>query len=386
MLKRYDIALVGGICGYDSFLAESLSRHGLDVRTLLPSSPSTRIPPNDCGAFGDFVRPALSHRAITFDSPQSFLTMVSKARLVLNLNLGILSALRHLYFFKFLPGFPPVINMATGSDITEYVRQPTFRGWLYRHHLKTSQLNWCPPYPEAVRSISEQAIPRVAFIPYPYYIGPPLHPSTENKETIFFHPSHLDWKVNDPGAHRNSSKGNDRFLRAFIKAIQNGLSAKCIILDRGCDAREAREIINVAGAQPYFIWKPPLSREELFQEYSRSTVIVDQFDVGGLGMISTEAMSSGRLVITYVHEQSARLIYGGDLPPVLNAHTEEEIYNALWQATDRDFAENIGRESRAWMLRNHAWDTCLSQFFFHYAQLTGEPSPFVPRPIREVGV
>jgi len=376
MLKKYDIVVSGGVCGYEAFIAESLTRHGLYVRLLLPSTEQIDSY-QSTNPFGDFVRPSLLHDALRYDSPASFFAKAMRGRLLLNINIGAVSALRYLYPLKFCPGFPPVINLATGSDITEYARQASLRGRLYQHHLKTSRINWFSPYPEVLKSVFDLSIPRVVIMAQPLYITAELPDTDANDgvEPIFFHPSHLDWKVCDAGIHRNSTKGNDRFLRAFIRAKKNGLPGKCLILERGPDLGEAHKIINDANANDFFIWKAAMTHSELLNNFSRCTVVVDQFDVGGLGLIATEAMSCERPVITYVHEETSRILYGGDMPPVLNCSSEDEIYAVLWRTIDKHLLKSIGRESRAWLLRNHAWETCLSQFLFHYAHLTGESFP-----------
>ena len=124
--------------------------------------------------------------------------------------------------------------------------------------------------------------------------------------------------------------------------------------------------------EDHFIWKEHLSREELFREYDEADVVVDQFDVGGLGMISVEAMSVGRPVLMYVHEDSARLLYGGDLPPVINCWSEEEIYSRIMQCADREFLDRKGKAARKWAFRNHHLSNCLKKFFFYYSLATGD--------------
>jgi len=75
-----------------------------------------------------------------------------------------------------------------------------------------------------------------------------------------FHASHFDFKVSDPGVARNSAKGNDRFLRALLRAFDAGLDAQCVLLDRGPDRQVARDMIGQSRHADRFTWLPHLSR------------------------------------------------------------------------------------------------------------------------------
>ena len=57
-------------------------------------------------------------------------------------------------------------------------------------------------------------------------------------------PSNIDFGVNDSGLKRNSTKGNDKFIKAFIKAYKKNKNIKCLILNRGPDKDVAKEYIN----------------------------------------------------------------------------------------------------------------------------------------------
>jgi len=207
---------------------------------------------------------------------------------------------------------------------------------------------------------------------YPYYLAPePATAIRSDGRLRFFHASHLDWKVNDPGINRWSAKGNDRFFRAFARATRDGLDAECVVLDRGPDRDEARLLARGLGLEDRITWLPQLSRDELFMEFARADVIVDQFDVGSYGGITIEAMSLGRPVMVYINSATARLVYP-DPMPVLNCHSEEEIHAQLVRCRDRDYLVKLGADARAWVYKYHSWESCLDQFIFYYTLLTGD--------------
>jgi glycosyltransferase involved in cell wall biosynthesis len=81
-------------------------------------------------------------------------------------------------------------------------------------------------------------------------------------------------------------------------------------------------------------------------------------------------MSTGKPVMIYIERNCARLIYPDD-PPILNCHSEEEIYEQIMKCADRQFLERLGKEAREWVYKYHNWETCLDQFIFYYTLLTG---------------
>ena len=281
-------------------------------------------------------------------------------------------ALRWRWIFRRILRFPPVVNITTGADVTELLSEASLAGLFYRYFVRSCDYNLTFVSPNSLKNIFKYQIKNVLFLRHPFYL-PPSVKSVGSKKTgrlRFFHPSHIDFKVNDPGSHRNSSKGNDRFLRAFIRALDDGLDAECVILDRGPDRHEARAIIKSSKFSDRFIWKPHLSREEMLKEYETADVVVDQFDVGVLGGVAIEAMAMAKPVLTYLHEQCLNVVYA-EHPPVLTAHTEEDIYQQLMRYSDRNELRQIGIEAKRWVYQNHFWETCCDQFLLYYTLLTG---------------
>jgi glycosyltransferase involved in cell wall biosynthesis len=361
--------IIGDLVQNDLLFAEHLSRKGLKCCVLRKNK---RIS-DTVTIFSQYHTHFKDEEVITIHSAWEFLRYAKKCRLIVSFTGVLIYLLGFFWLFRPFLKLPPVINITTGSDITELANEKSVHGLIYRQYLHSVKLNWCVPYPYSIRNIFRYNIPRVVFMRYPYYLldQDNKNRTNENNQTIFFfHVSHLDWKVNDPGENRNSSKGNDRFIRSFAKAVKSGLSAKCIILDRGPDREIAKKLIRDLGVENHFIWKPHLSRDELVNEYYKADVIVDQFDVGGFGGIAIEAMSTGKPVMIYIERNCARLIYPDD-PPILNCHSEEEIYEQIMKCADRQFLERLGKEAREWVYKYHNWETCLDQFIFYYTLLTG---------------
>lgn len=363
---KSDISIIGDLCDLDHSFCSSLQRIGLDAQALRRK---------DSFKSEEEIHPDNTRRSMrevcAYSSPLELLKICFKTKLIISFTGTLAFELGKLLPFKFLPGFPPVINIFTGSDITELAGQSSWNAMIYRFHLRTSAINWCPPYPYALKNVIQHNIPNILFMGYPYTLA---KPSTyePNSPLIFFHPSRMDWKVNDPGVHRNSSKGNNRFITAFIRALEDGLNAKCIILENGVDIEEAKAVIGNSKVANNFIWKNKMTQCELLDAYKHADVVVDQFDIGGLGGISIEAMSVGRPVLTYINECSNRIQYGFDIPPVLNCWSEEDIYRQIMRCEDVEHLKHTAMESLLWVEKYHNNKLCLEQFLFYYSMLTGD--------------
>jgi hypothetical protein len=363
---RTDISIIGDLCDNDLNFCTAMLERGLNANILCNAqrvAGRSRLKPQDLSHNGNTI--------LTYSSSYELLKMCFNTKLIVSFTGALAFELGRLLPFKFLPGFPPVINFFTGSDITELAEQSSRHAKIFRFHIKTSALNWCPPYPHAIKNVIKQQIPNIVFMRYPYLLAEPAVYEPKSPLT-FFHPSRMDWKVNDPGNHRNSSKGNNRFIAAFIRALENGLDAKCIIIEHGMDIEEARQMISKSKVADKFIWKSKLTQLEAVNAYKDADIVVDQFDIGGLGGIAIEAMSAGRPVLSYINECSNKIQYGADMPPVLNCWSEEEIYRQIMRCQDVDHLKKAASDSLRWIGNHHNPKFCLDEFLFYYSMLTGD--------------
>lgn len=374
----YDVLIIGELVGIDLIFAEHLSRKGFRCCVLRRSTIKTKARTERINSLSSYHTHFRKEDISYYKNGLEFLRYAKKSRLIVSFTGAVIGALRLLWPLRHLLGLPPVVNLTTGSDIMELSVEKSLLGLMYRQYLRFVDLNWCASSPYALKNIFALKVPNVVFMRYPYYLLPDNHnviidkntDGTEHKPLRFFHPSHLDWKVSDPSAHRKSSKGNDRFIKAFARAVKEGLNVYCVILDRGSDRNVAKELIRNHDMEDRFIWKPHLTRDELAGEIHKADVVVDQFDIGCLGGIAIEAMSMGKPVMIYLQESCLNLLYA-EPPTVLNCHTEDEIYEQIMKCRDRTYLQNVGKKAKEWVYKYHHWDTCLDQFLFYYTLLTG---------------
>jgi len=287
---------------------------------------------------------------------------------------GRLSAGPFLSFY-FEHGFKPYVATATGSDLREIALMRNRQGRRMRRHLQKAKLVFTGFDELSMVLFKQLKLSQVRFPPSFVAVDTdkwaprPVAGKKSEDELLIFHPTHLDWSYK--GSDRTSTKGNDRFFRAFARFVKGGNSASLIILDRGVDRLKTRELLKELQIEDRCQFLPEMDSEGLIEYYNRADIVVDQFDIGVPGNICREAMSCGKPVMIYINTECSDLVYP-DRPPVLNCRTEEEIYQQLLRASDKEYREQLGRQAREWILKYHHWEKVINQLIFYYETVMGK--------------
>ncbi len=191
----------------------------------------------------------------------------------------------------------------------------------------------------------EQGYSKIAYTPFaidtdkytPSQSPPPDTPT-------FFHPSRQDWP----------EKGNDRLLRGFAKYVQRNRRAKLVAVEwyqSPEDLGKSKQLVSELGIQENVTWVPVMPKGKLIEFYQKSTAVFDQFLFGAFGTTTPEAMSCGRPVVGYVENKYWQK-YHAEPPPVLNASSAVEIFDAMVKLEDQQLQVDQGRRGREWIMRN----------------------------------
>ena len=350
--SRVRLAIVGDLVDADLVLAELCLRQGAQVgvfRTSQKEAPDLDLPfytalqEDHIHRFSSSIQLVLAARA--YDFVYSVTSNFFFRMRVWSLIYPLLVRL----------GWPRYMVVCSGSNITERAVEKSIAGFLERISLRQSSCIALNNYPHAIENAVRLRLSNCVFLPFPYAVEAPVisRPVVENDDDDVlrvFHPGHLDWQQSDPGRLRNSTKGNDRFLRAFIRACKKGLNARCLIVDHGLDRVAARDLVREMDGERFFVWKPHLTRAQYYDELAHCDLVVDQFDVGAFGGIAVEAMASSKPVMGFVDRDCHSLMFNGDIPVVL-AHTEEEIEEALWRCRQSDYRRSHAEMGAAWVRR-----------------------------------
>ena len=378
MTKEYDVFVCGPLVGCDEIMAAHLARLGF--RVLLARHESER---------DSFALPAAYSgqdqvaRRVYLKSGLDTLHWSRRCRLVVSFTGSYAFLLGRLWPFRRVLGLPPILAIGTGSDMTEMLDSDTPEGRRFREYLHFTRLNWCIPQPHTLQNLIKYRIPNIVFMHgFPFLVPDldagawqgyePYQPPAPDETLRLFHCSNIDWNYSSFSRQRNSTKGNDKFIRAFVRAVQQGLDIHLRILDRGVDRGVAREMFRHAGVESHVTWIGHLGRDELYKEIKKSHVVVNMFAHGGAGGISFESLALGRPLMQYANPTYFQLMYGGAIPPFVDCFTEEEIHERLIWCRETDQLPVLAREGRAWVERHIAPENSMTGFRFYYSLITGD--------------
>jgi glycosyltransferase involved in cell wall biosynthesis len=160
----------------------------------------------------------------------------------------------------------------------------------------------------------------------------------------FFHPSRHDW----------IEKGNDRLIRAFAKYVKRNPNARLITVEwyqSKEDLDASKRLISELDVQNNVTWVPVMPKNKLVEHYQKCTAVFDQFAFGAFGTTAPEAMSCGKPVVGYMEPRYWQK-HHAQSPPVLNASTTDEIYDAMVELEDPQVREDHGTQGREWIMKN----------------------------------
>ncbi|WP_291329253.1 glycosyltransferase [Desulfovibrio sp. UCD-KL4C] len=283
-----------------------------------------------------------------------------KADLIITFT-GSLPLSLHLWWvFKKVLDLPPTINIPTGSDMSELINKKKFLSYVYKYVLKSVNINLINPRKDFLQTLNKHNIKNVSFFRYPHRFLKKNCAVNNFSEIIFFHPTRIDFLSQKK---LKQSKGNDIFFEEFDKALASGLNAKCYLIEHGKDWKYLQEKTSISKYSNNYIWLKKLRFEEYVKYMNFADVIVDQFYVGWMGGIAHEAMSLGKPVLTYVSKASASLLYGSDLPPILNCNIKKEsLCDTLLSCNSKKELLLLGSKGQKWLVRNHGWHICIKHF------------------------
>ena len=254
----------------------------------------------------------------------------------------------------------PYIMQTVGSDVADMDSHQKWLRLLVLFALKrarlvlASQIRHLP----ILRNLNLPCV----FLPLPVWDPPDkrnmknLRP--EGFDPVFFTSAHMYWN-----GIREIPKGNDRFLRAFAKFVHSSGSNACLIaVEHGPDIAEARNLINELNIADRVFFKKPMSQYELAQHYFSCDVVVDNFVCGEPGLATLDAMAYGLPVMVHVDKKAAYMAYGDDFPPVVNVHTEDEIFGAFLELLSEEYRKDLGESAKKWWRRNHHPDVSAERF------------------------
>jgi len=283
-----------------------------------------------------------------------------------------------------LPAFIdiPFIAIATGSDLREESYKPKIsKGYEEGFRKSKIVLSWMFD-DRATNKVKMFRLSQFRLFHYPvdtevFFPQKVILKERNQYDFILFNPTRLDWSYrgkkrwpNEPGGQ----KANDRLIKAFAQIVKSkeklSIQNPLLILVKGkldVDSQKTQTLICEMNIEKHVVIKDYLSFDERIKYINGSDVIADHFNTGSFGGTFIEVLSCGKPLIHYVNPKNIYLSYE-DFPPILNAHTEEEIYERLVEALDIDKRVELGIKARQWIMKYHHWEKTINKLI-HYLQL-----------------
>lgn len=150
-------------------------------------------------------------------------------------------------------------------------------------------------------------------------------------------------------------KGHDEdFFKMLVTLARENPALHFVFLAWGKNAEEFRQRVSTQGLEKQLIVLCPVGKKRLIDYYRSCDIVLDQFVYGYLGATALEAAAVGKPVVMKIRSEQYAPLYADDVAPVVNASKAMEIGNAIRMlASDRELREKLGRDLRAWAVRNH---------------------------------
>ena len=156
-----------------------------------------------------------------------------------------------------------------------------------------------------------------------------------------------------PTAEIWKTKGNEKFLQAFVKICKEIKNIFLYFIDWGPDSGKAKVLLKTPIKDGLVeIISGPISREKMSEYMEKSDLLVDQFNSGSFTRMAIEAFKFGIPILINLDEDLHKDLHG-ESPPVINVCNEEQIYLKLKELCDsKTVLEKIGEDAKQWASKN----------------------------------
>lgn len=239
-------------------------------------------------------------------------------------------------------GKHPLVGHAHGSDLRSILKHRVF-GRIVRYNLKNCD-KILVSTPD-ILSIAKEFSSDAEYLPNPvdisiFYPKPLLSENLDKKRVLIA--SDSNWSV----------KGTDIAIRALSKIKDN---VEVNIIKHGVDFERTLALARSLGLQLNVL--PKIPHDKMNEYYWSTDIVIDQFNIGSLGMVSLEAIACGRPVITYVSSEHHEY---KDFP-LKDLNLEEEIADAILNAD-----MELWQREYAYLERNHKPEIVIKKLLHVY--------------------
>jgi len=342
------VLVAGNLANMGFEIVKALRKKKVDAKLLMPRYPHKYDDPKFM--YPQLVKMSYPDWVFTYDNKnRSFSLNNWKFQVIREMrkDYDAIIALTEFSIFAMFCG-KPYGALSTGSDMRELAFENSLKGFLYRLSYKFARLViWGEP--DKFYLVKKLGLERKAvFCTAPRNVNFQIRKIQKDDlkdKFVIFHPASQHWRL----------KRNNLFLEAFEKLCSERNDVYLIISERGPDLEKAKKILENGNAKNNYKFVPPLDATQMEYHYNLCDVVVDQFGIGSMGMISMEAMKYAKPVILELDEESFRACYYNFPNSLINVGSSNEIYTKLKKLIlNPKLCEEIGTKNRKWVDEN--WD------------------------------
>jgi len=239
----------------------------------------------------------------------------------------------------------PYLAQSGGDDLRKTAFRKTTQGFFLKTaYKKANQFVYVWPIHKPY--VERLGIKNAIFLPRIWdtknFIRKNVKEDGKKSLTIFF-PTMEDWGI----------KGNDKFLKAFVKLCKEDCDVFLYYVDWGKDSEKAKELLNLPKVKEKTkIIQGPISRKEMTHYMEKSDIIADQFNSGSFTRLGIESFIFGIPLLINLDENLHANLHG-EAPPIINGKNEEEIYSKLKELVhSSEVLDEIGRKAHEWGIKH----------------------------------
>jgi len=343
------VLVAGNLVNMGFEIVKAMRSKGFEVNLLMPKNSHPSSDPKSM--YPELKNTGYPRWVITFDnSKRRFGLSNWKLQVIKEMrnNYDCIIALTEFSIFAMLSG-KPYGALSTGSDMRELAFERSLKGFLYRLSYKFARIViWGEP--DKFHLVKKLGLKRKSvFCTAPRNVVFQIQKIEKDNlkdKFVIFHPTAQHWKL----------KGNNRFLEAFEKLCSEINNAYLIISERGPDLEKSEKILKNGNAKNNYKFIPSLNADQMRYYYNLCDVVVDQFGIGSMGMITMEAMSYAKPVILELNEEFFKECYNNAPNSLINVKTSNQIYIELKKLIlNPKLCEKIGEQNKKWV--NENWDS-----------------------------
>ena len=174
-------------------------------------------------------------------------------------------------------------------------------------------------------------------------------PSPHNSPIRVFCATRLTWKLPvAPGRSVLDYKGSDVMIRGLgLFHRTTGVRLDIQLVRKGLHVAETEELIAEEGLVDQVTWSNEMSLREVWEQYKRCDLVIEQLADSGIGSAGMDALAAGRPVIGNARPEMFEL-HLGQRPPICQARTPDEVCQQLkrlvFDPQERETLGLLGRQ------------------------------------------